>query len=55
MIFLEVASKTNKKVNFEGFITVLARISLKIYPDHEDPLETILHLIEEFLFSKSLN
>ena len=43
MIFLEVSSKNNKRINFEGFCIVLAKISYRVYSDYNmDPYDSIM-------------
>jgi hypothetical protein len=52
MMFLELCSKNGKRVNFEGFGTVLGKISLKIFPEIRNPLDSLLKLLEEYVFNK---
>lgn len=55
MTFLEISAKNGKKVNFDGFCTVLARISMRIYPHNEDPYDSFLLMIEDYLFKKAID
>ena len=62
MLFVEVSNKLMKKIDFNQFGTVLARIALRIYVDENktrlenvDPLEYTIKFINEFLLNLNLN
>ena len=53
MIFLEVSAKTGKKVSFDGFGNVLAKMAAKIFSHISDPEEAFMFLLESYLFNSN--
>lgn len=59
MFFVEVSNKQLKKIDFNQFGTVLAKIALKLYKEEVknapviDPIDATLRLINDYLFSLS--
>ena len=43
---------TQKKICFNKFVTVLARISMQMYNNDNNPLHCLMLLLEDFIFNK---
>jgi hypothetical protein len=63
MIFLDVCNKQMKKLDFNQFGTVLAKMSLRMYLDEDalrsvellDPVDYFLKLVNDYLFMLNLD